>query len=155
MASSVHIQLTRYCSEPGHQTASDGARLVAHHACVQFGGFVRHAALPAGVKARTKERMLAMVCLAGAWATHRIDAVGFPSSHLRLVTGAGADPHSSVRTRFKGETRLTDLNQSQSSLDAGQLSTSSDTISHGVENPCDCSLGAGGAWENDSLILVI
>lgn len=41
------------------------------------------------------------------------------SSELRLVTGAGADPQSSVRTRFKEEARLTDLNQSQSRLDAG------------------------------------
>lgn len=92
----MHIQLSRYCSKPGHQTASDGVQLVSHHACVQFGGFGHHAALPAGVKARTEERMLAMVCLAGAWATYRTDAVGLSSSHVRLVTGAGADPHSSV-----------------------------------------------------------
>lgn len=42
-----------------------------------------------------------------------------PSSQFGLVTGAGADPRSSVRTWLKGETRLTDLNPSRSSLDAG------------------------------------
>lgn len=41
-----------------------------------------------------------------------------PSSQLRLVTGNGAESPSSARTQFK-EVRLTDLNLSQSSLDAG------------------------------------
>ena len=90
--------------------------------------------------------MLAMVGLARACAGNSTEVMlcDSPSSQLRLVPGAGADPQSSVRTWCKGEARLTDLNQSQSSLDA-QLSTSSDPTSHQVENRCDCSVGAGGA----------
>lgn len=65
--------------------------------------------------------MLAVVCLAGACAgiSTELTLCDSPSSQLRLVTGAGADPHSSLRTRFNGEARPTDLNESQSSLDAG------------------------------------
>lgn len=60
-----------------------------------------------------------MVGLAGACAGNSTELTlcDSPSSQLRLVTGNGAE--SSVRTQFKGEVRLTDLNQSQSSLDAG------------------------------------
>lgn len=62
-----------------------------------------------------------MVGLAGACAGNSTELMlcDSPSSQLRLVTGAGGHPQSSVRTRFKGEARLTDLNQSQSSLDTG------------------------------------
>lgn len=62
-----------------------------------------------------------MVGLAGACSGNSTELTlcDSPSSQLRLVTGNGAESQSSVRTQFKGEVRLTDLNQSQSSLDAG------------------------------------
>lgn len=64
--------------------------------------------------------MLAMVGLAGACAgdSTELTLCDSPSSQLRLVTGNGAESPSSARTQFK-EVRLTDLNLSQSSLDAG------------------------------------
>lgn len=82
--------------------------------------------IPAGIKARTKETRLAVadVAVAGvagacAGGSTELNPWDSPISQLRLVTGAGAGPRSSVRTRCKGETRVTDLIQSQSSLDAG------------------------------------
>lgn len=61
-----------------------------------------------------------MVGVAGACAGNSTEVLcDSPSAQRRLVPGAGADPQSSVRTRCEGEVRLTDLNQSRSSLDAG------------------------------------
>lgn len=89
------------------------------HLCERFAGFSCHAALLAGIKARTKETRLAVAdvavaavagaCVGGSTELNPWDS---PISQLRLVTGAGAGPRSSVRTRCKGETRLTDLIQS-------------------------------------------
>ena len=56
---------------------------------------------------------------ARAWAGRFLHRTDVPSSPFGRLTGLAQIPGSSVRTRFKGETRLTDLNPSQSSLDSG------------------------------------
>lgn len=73
-------------------------------------------------KARTKETLLATVGLAGACvgnSTEVMLAVLLSLLSVKAGPGVGADPRSSVRTRFQGDARLTDLNHSQSFLDAG------------------------------------
>lgn len=73
-------------------------------------------------KARRKETPLATAGLAGACAGNSTEvtlAVRLSQLPAQAGPGAGADPRSSVRTRFQGAARLTDLNHSQSSLDAG------------------------------------
>lgn len=79
------------------------------------------AAGPAGIKARTKETRLATACPARACAGGSTELKPWdpPRSQFRPGRGLARGPHSSVRTRCQGETRLTDLIQSQSSLDAG------------------------------------
>ena len=71
-----------------------------------------------GIKARTKE-MLTLCARLGPGQADSSTALMFQAPSSGGSRGLAQIPGSSVRTRFKEESRLTDLDPSQSSLDSG------------------------------------
>lgn len=141
----MNSQLGRYCSELANQTVYDGVRLLSHLIFAGRGCFLCHAVVPAGDNAWHDSSDSG---LGNSPHWH----CGTPQLPLKAGLGTGVTPHSSVRSCFKGETRLIGLSQSRSFLDAGLLSPSRDTTSHQVENCWGCRLCAGGAWKSDRLM---
>lgn len=148
----MNSQLGRYCSELATQTVSGGAQLLFHLVCgagVGGGGcFLCHAVGSAGDNAWHD---LSDSGLGNSPHRH----CGTPQLPFKAGHGTSVTPHSTVKSCFKGETRLIGLTQSQFFLDAGLLLPSRDTTNHQVENGWDCCLCAGGARKSGSLVSVI
>lgn len=147
----MNSQLGRYCSELANQTVSGGAQLLFHLIC---GVGVGVGVASCATLLYLQETMLGMICLTQAWVTHHT-ALWDTQLPFKAGHGTSVTPHSTVKSCFKGETRLIGLTQSQFFLDAGLLLPSRDTTSHQVENGWDCCLCAGEAQKSGSLFSVI